>query len=128
MELNLKDRMIILNSVLPQFDTRSNTLLKISIDKKIALSAEEQKSVVVNPLGGNIYEYGFKDISAITDCKEFSFTDDELMYLKLRVKFIDSNGMFSADTMDSFMKIWDAPFVDEAYQEKWVKISTPEGV
>lgn len=128
MELNLKDRMIILNSVLPQFDTRSNTLLKISIDKKIALSAEEQKSVVVNPLGGNIYEYGFKDISAIKDCKEFSFTDDELMYLKLRVKFIDSNGMFSADTMDSFMKIWDAPFVDEAYQEKWVKISTPEGV
>lgn len=125
MELNLKDRMIILNAVLPQFDTRSNMMLKISIDRKVALSAEEQKSVVVNPVGGNVYEYGFKDISAITDCKDFSFTEEELLYMKQRIDFIDKNGMFSADTMDSYMKILEAPFESEEYQTKWEAIISP---
>lgn len=119
MKLNLKDRMIILNSVLPQFDTCSNMVLKISLDKKVALSAEEQKSVVVNPVGSNVYEYGFKDISAITDYKDFYFTDEELLYMKQRIDFIDKNGMFSADTMDSYMKILEALFENEEYQTKW---------
>lgn len=123
----MKDRMIILNSVLAQFDTRSNMILKISVDKKVALSAEEQKSVVVNPVGGNVYEYGFKDISSITDCKDFSFTDEELMYMKLRVDFLDKNGMFSADTIDSYMKIWNASFENEEYQKKWDEINGQTG-
>lgn len=122
MELTLKDRMIILNSVLPQFDTRSNMMLKISIDKKVALSAEEQKSVVVNPVGGNVYEYGFKDISAITDNQNFAFSDAELMYMKQRIDFIDKNGMFSADTIDSYMKILNSSFENEEYQKKWDQI------
>lgn len=123
MELTLKDRMIILNSVLPQFDTRSNMVLKISIDKKIALSAEEQKSVVVNPVGGNVYEYGFKDISAITASQNFTFSDAELMYMKQRIDFIDKNGMFSADTIDSYMRILDTSFENEEYQKKWDQIT-----
>lgn len=125
MELNLKDRMIILNSVLPQFDTRSNMMLKVSLDRKVALSAEEQKSIVVNPVGSNVYEYGFKDIAAITDCKDFSFTDEELLYMKQRIDFIDKNGMFSADTMDSYMKILEAPFESEEYETKWKTLISP---
>mgnify|MGYP007058189229 CR=1 FL=1 len=37
MELTLKDRVLILNTVLPQFDTRKNMELKVSIDSKICL-------------------------------------------------------------------------------------------
>ena len=37
MELTLKDRVLILNTVLPQFDTRKNMELKVSIDSKIAM-------------------------------------------------------------------------------------------
>ena len=34
MNLTLKDRVLILNTVLPQFDTRKNMELKVSIDRK----------------------------------------------------------------------------------------------
>ena len=119
MEFNLKDRMIILNSVLPQFDTRANMILKMSIDSKIALTATEQNNVVMKPAGGNIYEYGFKDVSAINDKHEYIFTDDELMYMKQRVDSIDKNGMFSTDTMPTYLAILDASFIGEEAQSKW---------
>ena len=35
MNLTLRDRVIILNTVLPQYDTRANMMLKIAIDNKI---------------------------------------------------------------------------------------------
>lgn len=37
MNLTLKDRVLILNTVLPQFDTRKNMELKVSIDRKITI-------------------------------------------------------------------------------------------
>ena len=37
MELTLKDRVLILNTVLPQFDTRKNMELKVSIESKIEI-------------------------------------------------------------------------------------------
>ena len=52
MNLTLKDRVLILNTVLPQFDTRKNMELKIAIDKKIAISDTDQKRIVVNDFGG----------------------------------------------------------------------------
>lgn len=119
MKLTVKDRVLILNSVLPQFDTRNNTVLKIAIDGKIALTTTEQANVVCSNLGGNQVEISFKTADAITGTLTFEFTDEELMYLKQRVDFIDRNGMFSAETMPTYMKILDVPFVNEEYQAKW---------
>lgn len=119
MELSLKDRVLILNAVLPQFDTRKNMELKIAIDIKIALSTEEQKNVVATPLGNGQTDVSFKTIEAITSVVPFEFTDEELMYLKQRVDFIDRNGMFSAETMPTYMAILDTPFVSEEYRAKW---------
>ena len=48
MELTLKDRVLILNTVLPQFDTRKNMELKVSIDSKIAISEVDRKSTRLN--------------------------------------------------------------------------------
>lgn len=115
MKLTLKDRVLILNTVLPQFDTRKNMELKMSIDGKITISDDEQKRIVIKDLGGGQFNIGFTDADAITAETDVSLTDAELDYLKRRVDFIDRNGMFSAFTMPTYVKILDAAFADPEY-------------
>ena len=59
MDLTLKDRVLILNTVLPQFDTRKNMELKVSIDRKISISEADQKRIVVKDLGGGQNQHRF---------------------------------------------------------------------
>ena len=119
MNLTLKDRAIILHIVLPQYDTRKNIGLKISISGKIALSIVELDSMIYTELGGGEYSISFKGTDAMTGVKSFDFTDDELWYLKQRVDYLDRQGMFSAETIGSYSKILDQPFFGEEYQDRW---------
>lgn len=119
MNLTLKDRVLILNNVLPRYDSRKNIEFKISISEKVKLTDAEQKDVVSTPVGNGEYAVSFKTVEAITGIRTFDFTDEELLYLKQRVDYIDRNGMFSAETIESYTKILDEPFVSEEYQEKW---------
>lgn len=119
MNLTLKDRAIILHIVLPQYDTRKNIGLKISISGKIALSIVERDSMIYTELGGGEYSISFKTVDAMTGVKSFDFTDDELWYLKQRVDYLDRQGMFSAETIGSYSKILDQPFFGEEYQDRW---------
>lgn len=119
MNLTLKDRAIILHIVLPQYDTRKNIGLKISISGKIALSIVERDSMIYTELGGGEYSISFKGTDAMTGVKSFDFTDDELWYLKQRVDYLDRQGMFSAETIGSYSKILDQPFSGEEYQDRW---------
>lgn len=104
MELTLKDRVLILNTVLPQFDTRKNMELKVSIDSKIAISEVDQKRIVIKDMGSGQINIGFTDAAAITETTDIALTDEELQYLKQRVDFIDRNGMFSEFTMSTYTK------------------------
>lgn len=113
MNLTLKDRVLILNTVLPQFDTRKNMELKVSIDRKITISEVDQKRIVVKDLGGGQINIGFTDAAAITETTDIDLTDEELTYLKQRVEFIDRNGMFSEFTMPTYVKILDEPLNEE---------------
>ena len=119
MNLTLKDRAIILHIVLPQYDTRKNIGLKISISGKIALSIVERDSMIYTELGGGEYSISFKGTDAMTGVKSFDFTDDELWYLNQRVDYLDRQGMFSAETIGSYSKILDQPFFGEEYQDRW---------
>lgn len=112
MELTLKDRVLILNTVLPQFDTRKNMELKVSIDSKIAISEIDQKRIVIKDMGSAQINIGFTDAASIADTVEISLTDEELTYLKERVDFIDRNGMYSEFTMSTYVKILDEPLVN----------------
>lgn len=103
----MKDRVLILNTVLPQYDTRKNMELKISIDRKIAISEAEQKRIVIKDLGSGQINIGFTDAEAITATTDVELTGEELEYLKQRVEFIDRNGMFSEFTMPTYVKILD---------------------
>lgn len=113
MELTLKDRVLILNTVLPQFDTRKNMELKVSIDSKIAISEVDQKRIVIKDMGSGQINIGFTDAAAITETTDIALTDEELQYLKQRVDFIDRNGMFSEFTMPTYVKILDEPLKEE---------------
>ena len=115
MELTLKDRVLILNTVLPQFDTRKNMELKVSIDSKIAISEVDQKRIVIKDMGSGQINIGFTDAAAITETTDIALTDEELQYLKQRVDFIDRNGMFSEFTMSTYTKIQDAPYSDAEF-------------
>ena len=119
MKLTLKDRVLILNNVLPMYDNRKNIGLKISISGKVQLLDSERKEVVMTPVGNGDYEISFKTVDAMTGVKSFDFTDDELWYLKQRVDYLDRQGMFSAETIDSYSKILDQPFSGEEYQDRW---------
>ena len=119
MKLTLKDRVLILNNVLPMYDNRKNIGLKISISGKVQLLDSERKEVVMTPVGNGEYEISFKTVDAMTGVKSFDFTDDELWYLKQRVDYLDRQGMFSAETIDSYSKILDQPFSGEDYQDRW---------
>ena len=113
MELTLKDRVLILNTVLPQFDTRKNMELKVSIDSKIAISEVDQKRIVIKDMGSGQINIGFTDAAAITETTDIALPDEELQYLKQRVDFIDRNGMFSEFTMPTYVKILDEPLKEE---------------
>ena len=119
MKLTLKHRVLILNNVLPMYDNRKNIGLKISISGKVQLLDSERKEVVMTPVGNGEYEISFKTVDAMTGVKSFDFTDDELWYLKQRVDYLDRQGMFSAETIDSYSKILDQPFSGEEYQDRW---------
>ena len=119
MKLTLKDRVLILNNVLPMYDNRKNIGLKISISGKVQLLDSERKEVVMTPVGNGEYEISFKTVDAMTGVKSFDFTDDELWYLKQRVDYLDRQGMFSSETIDSYSKILDQPFSGEEYQDRW---------
>lgn len=119
MKLTLKDRVLILNNVLPMYDNRKNIGLKISISGKVQLLDSERKEVVMTPVGNGEYEISFKTVDAMTGVKSFDFTDDELWYLKQRVDYLDRQGMFSAEAIDSYSKILDQPFSGEEYQDRW---------
>nr|DAJ56836.1 MAG TPA: hypothetical protein [Caudoviricetes sp.] len=113
MNLTLKDRVLILNTVLPQFDTRKNMELKVSIDSKIAISEVDQKRIVIKDMGSGQINIGFTDAAAITETTDIVLTDEELQYLKQRVDFIDRNGMFSEFTMPTYVKILDEPLIEK---------------
>jgi len=105
MNLTLKDRVLILNTVLPQYDARRNIELVRSIREKIALHDSESAVIVATNLGNNQFDISFKTIESITKEDAFYFTNEEIEYMKVRVNFIDSNGMFSEFTMETYDKI-----------------------
>ena len=106
MELTLKDRVLILNTVLPQFDTRKNMELKVSIDSKIAISEVDQMRIVIKDMGSGQINIGFTDAAAITETTDIALTDEEHQYLKQRVDFIDRTACSLSSRCRRMSKFW----------------------
>jgi len=119
MKLTLKDRVLLLNTVLPKYDSREGLKLSLTITTLLKATTEENEQIVINSLGNGQVEVAFKTVDAITEEKEFVLSDDMLLYLKQRVNFLDRQGMFSSDTIETYDKILDTPFTSEEYTNKW---------
>lgn len=111
MKLTLKDRVLILKGVLPPYDSRRGVELKKIIEKKIKLSLDEADVVVLTGKGYDQYELSFKDSDIVNprEAKDFSLTDEELIYLKEKVAFLDNDGRWSEYTHPTYSKIADEP-------------------
>lgn len=125
MKLTLKDRVLLLNFVLPEFDNRKNLMLKIAISNKIAISGIDQKRIVAKDMGGGNINIGFTDAEAISEEIDVLFTDEELLYLKQLINYIDQNGMFSEFNLPTYAKVLETPFESEEYQAKWGNVEYP---
>lgn len=114
MKLTLKDRVLILKSVLPLYDSRRGIELKNSIEKKLKLSTDEADVAVLTNKGYDQYELSFKENDLVNprEEKDFLLTDEELKYLKEKVDFLDRDGRFSDYTLQTYSKI-----ADESLQE-----------
>ena len=115
MKLTLKDRVLILKSVLPLYDSRRGIELKNSIEKKLKLSTDEADVAVLTNKGYDQYELSFKENDLVNprEEKDFSLTDEELQYLKEKVDFLDRDGRFSDYTLQTYCKILDEPILEE---------------
>ena len=127
MKLNLKDRVLILKSVLTPYESRRGIELKNSIEGKLKLSSEEADVVVLTNKGYDQYELSFKanDIVNSKEEKDFSLTNEELKYLKEKVDFLDRDGRFSDYTLQTYSKIADEP-IQESVTDSEIQPETDE--
>lgn len=125
MKFTLKDRVLILKSVLPPYDSRRGIELKKSIEKKLKLSADEADVAVVTNKGYDQYELSFKvnDLINPREEKDFLLTDEELQYLKEKVDFLDRDGRFSDYTLQTYSKILDEPLQEPIEEVETEKLS-----
>lgn len=121
MKLTLKDRVLILKTVLPDYDSRQGIILKKSIVSKINLSTKEAGEVVMAQTGHGQYDVSFRSAEAITDVKDFDITAEELEYLKAKVDYLDADGQFSEFVLDTYNKILDEPEELEKEAKEYLK-------
>lgn len=113
MQLTIKDRVILL-SILPEFDNREGLIKKIAIAKKIALTADEEAQVKTEQRGNGIVDVTFRTVEAMTVTAEYTFTDDELTYMRAIIDRINESGMFSEFSYETYDKIIAATTVSSA--------------
>lgn len=113
MQLTIKDRVILL-SILPEFDNREGLIKKIAIAKKIALTADEEAQVKTEQRGNGIVDVTFRTVESMTVTAEYTFTDDELAYMRAIIDRINESGMFSEFSYETYDKIIAATTVSSA--------------
>lgn len=101
MKLSILDRIIIMESILPETGTIEQIRLKASIKNKIKLSEEESKTV--KPIRN---QYNFVTIEGLSSNEtirsiDFSFTLEELELLKVFANSVNDNGWVTESSLDT---------------------------
>ena len=122
MKLTIKDRVLLLNEIMPQFDNMQGIIIKNAIMEKLKLSESENDNIVTSRLPTGVMEIGFKTTESQSSSKSFEFTDEELFYIKNRIHMVDVNGMISSDNIDTYQKILTLDFKTKEYKERWKEI------
>ena len=102
MRLNLFQRLIVLNTLLIQNGTMNDVRISKSLKEKVKTTEDESLIVSenINQESGSISE------SAITnEEKEFEISDEDALFLRNRIDFLDKNGLVQEGAYETYIKI-----------------------
>lgn len=105
MKLNLKERGIIIYTLLWKYDSFKNLQLKELIESKIKFSTEEENNIrqYDDGTGATITEFNSNlDLETET---EYPLTEEEIIYLAGKIMFINQNNRLDANGMSLYTKI-----------------------
>lgn len=105
MELNLKERAIIIYNLLWKYDSYTNLQTKESIEKKVDFTKEELEGISqYTGIDGNIYTR-FDDTLDLESTQNYEFTEDEIIYLANKIMFLNANNKLNDEGMSMYTKI-----------------------
>lgn len=105
MELNLLDRIIILNSLLPETGTIDEIKLMISIKNKLQLTEEEMQLAKINHDSYNIMTVDFDDKSILLNYMNYDLTLEELSLLSNLADNVNKNGYVTVSSLNTVEKL-----------------------
>lgn len=101
MQLSIIDRIIILNSILPQTGTIEQLKTIRSIKSKINISAEDQSKFNIRFDYANMISVDINDPAILIKDMSFEFSSDELALIKLFSQALDNNGHVTESSLDT---------------------------
>lgn len=108
MTLNLKERAIIIYNLLWKYDSYKNLQLKESIKNKIYFTENELSGITLaNGFDNMPYAEFNSDLDLVTE-KEYSFTEEEIIYLAEKIMVLNQNNRLNEDGMTFYNKIENA--------------------
>lgn len=105
MELNIKERAVIIYNLLWKYDSYTNLQLKESIKSKIDFT-DEERSKMTQYVGvdGNSYTQ-FDESLNLEATRDYEFTEDEILYLADKIIFLNASNRLNEDGMSMYTKV-----------------------
>lgn len=104
-KLTLKDRVLILNSLLPEFDDKEGIKISIGIKNKLDLTQQEKEIVEIQSFENGQFQILFKEEGEDNKEKEYVLTEEELNYLKKNINALNDMKRFTMFSYETYLKI-----------------------
>lgn len=105
MELNLKERAIIIYNLLWKYDSYVNLQTKESIKQKVDFTEEELEGIgQYTGVDGNVYTQ-FSDALDLETTQNYEFTENEIIYLADKIMVLNATNRLNDEGMSMYEKI-----------------------
>ena len=105
MELNLKERAIIIYNLLWKYDSYVNLQTKESIKQKVDFTEEELEGISqYTGVDGNVYTQ-FSGALDLETTQNYEFTENEIIYLADKIMVINATNRLNDEGMSMYEKI-----------------------
>ena len=105
MELNLKERAIIIYNLLWKYDSYVNLQTKESIKQKVDFTEEELEGISqYTGVDGNVYTQ-FSGVLDLETTQNYEFTENEIIYLADKIMVLNATNRLNDEGMSMYEKI-----------------------
>ena len=105
MELNLKERAIIIYNLLWKYDSYVNLQTKESIKQKVDFTEEELEGISqYTGVDGNVYTQ-FSGALDLETTQNYEFTENEIIYLADKIMVLNATNRLNDEGMSMYEKI-----------------------